>query len=143
MKKEILLIALFFLLLGIINGQNQPYGYLEIIKDNRVDTLLALHKEINSNLQENINDDGITGYRIQIFFDSGNNSKTRANDVIAEFIENYPEISAYISFKEPYYRVRVGDFRTKLEALGFLHRIIGKYPNAWVIKSKISFPKNE
>lgn len=143
MKKGILIIVVFSVMLTTLRGQNPQYGYLEIIKDQRVDTLLALHKEINSILQDNINDDGILGYRIQIFFDSGNNSKTRANDVIAEFIENYPEVNAYISFKEPYYRVRVGDFRTKLEALGFLHKIIGKYPNAWVIKSKISFPKNE
>jgi hypothetical protein len=143
MKRKILVVVLVFGIISGLSGQDWNYGSLEIVKDTRIDTLCAMHKEINSVLSENINDDGIEGYRIQIFFDSGNNSKARANDVIAAFIERYPEVSAYISFKEPYYRVRVGDFRTKLQALGFLHKIIGVYPNAWIIKSKISFPDLE
>ena len=40
-----------------------------------------------------------------------------------------------------YYRVRVGDFRTRLEAEKFLRKISRKYPGAWVIQDYINFPK--
>ena len=78
--------------------------------------------------------------RIQIFFDSGNNSRENANEVIEAFEEEHPGIGAYLTFREPYYRVRVGDFRRKIEALGFLQKIKRDYPNAWVIKDLINFP---
>jgi len=140
MKNLLILLFTIMLFPMAVQAQHSKPGYLEIIADSRIDTLLAMHININSLLQENISDDGIDGYRIQIFFDSGNNSKTRANEIIEGFVERFPEVAAYISFKEPYYRVRIGDFRTKLEALGFLQKINGVYPNAWIIKDKISFP---
>jgi hypothetical protein len=37
--------------------------------------------------------------------------------------------------------VRVGDYRTRLEAEAFLKRISGNYPNAFVVKDEIDFPK--
>lgn len=131
-----------FILGGLINCMAQGYqeGDVIIVQDSRIDTLLKYHRVINKALQDNLNDDGIAGYRIQVFFDSGNNSKSRATAVMEAFIEKYPEVGCYISFKEPYYRIRVGDFRSKIEALGFLDKILRSYPNAWVIKDKIKFP---
>ncbi|HRZ76622.1 MAG TPA: SPOR domain-containing protein, partial [Bacteroidales bacterium] len=38
------------------------------------------------------------------------------------------------------YKVRVGDFRTRLEAEGFLQQILTEYPGAFVIKDMIRFP---
>ena len=52
----------------------------------------------------------------------------------------YPEIPAYVSWKAPNYRVRVGDFRSRLEAEKVLQSILIGYPNAWVIKDEINFP---
>jgi hypothetical protein len=67
------------------------------------------------------------GYRVQIFFDSGNNSKQQAINVQNEFASRYPKVSSYVLFKEPNFRVRVGDFRTRTEARGFQQRIIEQY----------------
>ena len=53
----------------------------------------------------------------------------------------YPGIMAYVVYHEPNYKVRVGDFRTRIEAEGFMKRIMGEYPSAFVIKDKILFPK--
>ena len=122
-------------------AQNGESGQLIIHQDSRIDTLIKKHIEINKINSAYPNHDGITGYRIQIFFDSGNNSKSRAMEVIEEFTEEYPDTGAYLTFGEPFYRVRVGDFRRKIEALGFLDKIKRKYPNAWIIKDKINFPE--
>jgi hypothetical protein len=56
-------------------------------------------------------------------------------------MEKYSDANGYLTFDEPYYRVRVGDFRTRLEAEKFLRKISRKYPGAWVIQDYINFPK--
>lgn len=78
--------------------------------------------------------------RIHIFFDAGNQSLSRATQAAKRYQMLYPEDTAYISFNEPYYRVRVGDFRTRLDAEGHQQKISKNYPNAFVIKDKINPP---
>lgn len=110
---------------------------VRIIQDERVDLLVSKHIRINQNRK------GIDGFRIQIFFDSGNNSKTSAQASYTEFTTKYPDTPAYLSFKAPNYKVRVGDFRTRLDAQRFLNEIIGEYPGAWIIEDLINLPKVE
>lgn len=103
-------------------------------QDSKLDSLIILHKRINSL------DSLVPGYRVQIFFESGNYSKDLAMETAGEFQENHPEIRYYLSFSEPYYRIRVGDFRTIIEAKGFLKEIIRDYPAAFEVKDKIYNP---
>ncbi len=118
-----------------VKADQDPVGDVKVYQDNRVDTLLKRHIEYNT--QQN----GMDGYRVQIFFDAGNNSLNRANSVMEQFQLLYPNDTAYVSFSEPYYKVRVGDFRTKLDAEGYLQEVLPDYPNAFVIKDRINFPR--
>lgn len=108
---------------------------VEIIADPAIDQLVSRHIQVNQS------SGGIQGYRIQIFFDSGNNSKTRGQTVYETFTARFPEVNAYLTFKSPNYKVRVGDFRTRLDAVRFLQEILPDYPGAYVIKDKIHLPK--
>ena len=112
-------------------------GNIRLIQDDKVDLLVSKHIQINQNRK------GIDGFRIQIFFDSGNNSKTRARSIYESFLAKYPNNGAYLTFKTPNYKVRVGDFRTKLDAQRFLNEIIADYPNAWIIEDQINLPNVE
>ena len=105
-----------------------------IVQDSRVDSLVLLHKKINQL------DSLVPGYRVQIFFESGNFSKDSAMKTAEDFHESFPNVRYYLSFSEPYYRIRVGDFRTLIEAKGFLMSIISKYPSAFEVKDRIYFP---
>lgn len=111
--------------------------HAELIQDKRVDLLVDKHTFLNRHQFT------LTGWRIQIFFDSGANSKKKASDALRLFNERYPETDAYLSFKEPYYRVRVGDFRTRLEAEGFLRKVQAQYPNAFATNDYINPPPIE
>ena len=115
-------------------------GQLNIIQDNRIDELLQTHKQMNELLLSNPDHSGIDGYRVQIFFESGNKSSDAAREIMEEFEEKYTDYKAYLTWKAPNFRVRVGDFRSRMEAEGFLQRLLKDYPNAWVIKDKINFP---
>lgn len=118
----------------VLVAQQYNEGELSINADPRIDCLVQLHIAYNAEYPV------IDGYRIHIFIKSGNEALTNAEEVKMEFEEKYEKIPAYITFGEPYYRVRVGDFRTRLEAEKFLQRISRTYPNAWVTSDKINLP---
>lgn len=128
-----------WILLIVSSGYSQEAtkSKVQIIQDERVDLLVSKHIQINQNRK------GIDGFRIQIFFDSGNNSKTSALAIYTEFTTRYPDIPAYLSFKAPNYKVRVGDFRTRLDAQRLLNEIIGEYPGAWIIEDLVNLPNVE
>ena len=123
---------------GALNAQNE--GSVVIIQDPAIDTILQKHIEMNEALLLNTDNFAIDGYRIQIFEESGNRSSTRAREVMAEFSTRYPEIGVYLTWQAPNFKVRVGDFGSRMEAEGFLHKIKSTYPIAWVIRDKIKFP---
>ncbi len=129
MNKIKLLILLLFIGPFALLAQDQFMH-----QDSKLDSLIVLHKRINSL------DSLVPGYRVQIFFESGNYSKDLAMGTAEKFQEEYPEVRYYLSFDEPYYRIRVGDFRSIIEAKGFLKEIIGDYPAAFEVKDKIYNP---
>ncbi|HNW74677.1 MAG TPA: SPOR domain-containing protein [Bacteroidales bacterium] len=106
-----------------------------IVQDERVDQLVEKHIRINQNLKT------IDGFRIQVFSDSGNNSKTKAQATQDELSARYPQMGVYLTFKSPNYKVRIGDFRSRLDAQRFLNELAPDYPNAFIITDQINIPK--
>jgi hypothetical protein len=128
-------IFLVLMVFSIHSGNAQPIGpaagKVEIVQDERISQLTDQYKKMSLNNPE------IDGYRVQIFFDSGSSSKNAASNIKQGFDAVFPEIKSYLSYKEPYYRVRVGDFRTQIEAVGFQQKIAVEYPNSFSVKDKI------
>ncbi len=114
---------------------------VKIYKDPRVDSLLLLHRKLNEFNLFHEEHDGLDGYRVELFFESGNNSKSKTMAVKNEFLRRYSNVEAYVTYGSPYYRLKVGDFRSKLDAENFLQRIKRRYPAAYVVSTKIRFPK--
>lgn len=82
----------------------------------------------------------ISGYRVRIFFDNKQTSRTESEDALKRFQAQYRDIPAYRTYANPYFKVTVGDFRTKSEAMEFLGRIRTAFPSAFVVKENISYP---
>lgn len=130
-------LIIVFLLLGMssaVMAQDTGNGSLNVYQDERVDTLVSKY------IQTNEIHPVIEGWRIEIFFEAGNYSKNLAMEAKAGFVKNYPETSSYLIFQQPYYKVRVGDYRTKMEAEKFLDEIATEYPQAFVVTDEINFP---
>jgi len=106
-------------------------GKVEVVQDERITQLAEQYRKMS------INNPEVDGYRVQIFFESGSNSKNAATNVQTGFETVYPEVKSYLSYNEPYYRVRVGDFRTLIEAVGFQKKIATDFPNSFPVKDKI------
>jgi len=128
----IVLGLLVFILPGVKAQVLEPAkGSVEIIQDQKITQLTDQYRKMSLNNPE------IDGYRVQIFFDSGSNSKNKAASVKDNFETVYPGVKSYLSYKEPYYRVRVGDFRTLTEAEGFQKKIAADFPNSFAVKDNI------
>lgn len=137
----IVLTGLLLWLQMVSSAQYNPDGSVVVIQDVLVDSVLKSYEALRLKIMENPDNKAIPGYRIQIFFDSGLNSSDRAKQARDEFQLIYPEVPAYVNWKAPNYRVRIGDFKTRLEAEKTLQQILIDYPNAWVIKDEINFPQ--
>lgn len=135
MKGSIVALIMTLLWGVTLVGQDTVEGNLSVYQDERVDSLISKY------IQTNEIHPVIDGWRIEIFFEAGNYSKKLAMEARSKFVEQYPEIPSYLIFQQPYYKVRVGDFRTKMEAEKFLHEIEIDYPQAFVVMDEINFPR--
>ena len=136
MKKILMIIALVSVFMPMAGAQQYTYGgnrsrgRVEIKGDVAVFQLVQKHIELNERVRT------IPGYRIQIASLSGTASKSRAFEMKDRIRASYPGVEAYVVFDEPNFKVKVGDFRTRLEAYVFLQRIRTEYPGT-VIRDNI------
>jgi hypothetical protein len=108
-----------------------------VYKQDKITSLVEKHITINKR-----NTGKLIGFCVQIYFESGNTSREKAEKMRATFLSKYPKCSAYVSFHEPNFRVRVGDFRTRAEARGFRETIRADFPQGFVVKDEINYPKH-
>jgi hypothetical protein len=126
---------------------NSRAGQLNIIQDPAIDTLINRYILANKNLEEKIGYSGMEGFRIQIYSSSARNAKEESSKVNAEFLSKfpeseYPDLKSYAQFAQPaYYKIRVGDFRTKTEATRLFLLISKVFPNAYLVPDIINFPE--
>ena len=111
-------------------------GFLKLHQDSRIDLLVMKQRQIYAN------DNTIDGFRVQIFMELGNDAVRHADSVKAVFEEKYPDVPIYLIFGQPYYRLRVGDFRTRLEAENQYQQLKGEYGNSFVTADRINLPNN-
>jgi hypothetical protein len=150
-----LALFLFFIPAGILSAQSvvrtsdlfhrddpdNHIGNLVINQRLSLDTLINRHILANKNLFKVNNHYGMEGFRIQIYASNNRNARDESNKVNADFINKFPEIPSYQLFAEPgYYKIRVGDFRTKTEATKMFQTISREFPDAYMVPDVINFP---
>jgi hypothetical protein len=81
---------------------------------------------------------GVPGYRIRIYSESGIGSKEEQQRVRARFLSLYPDIDAYYRYDEPFFKVYVGDCRTRSEALKLYDRVKKNFPNPILVEDYIN-----
>jgi hypothetical protein len=118
------------------DDEHHHSGRLTIKQDPGIDSLI--NRYILSNMRLN----GLKGFRIQIYSSSNRNAREESGKVRAEFISKFPsDLVSYASFSEPgYYKIRVGDFRTKTEGTKYLLMVRKVFPDAYLVPDVINFP---
>lgn len=82
----------------------------------------------------------LSGYRVRIFFDNKQTARTESENTVSKFRDIYGDIAVYRTYTNPYFKVTVGDCRTRSEAMHLLSRIKHNFPSAFVVKENIECP---
>lgn len=129
MKYALLLLITSFSFLSISQD-----GEIKIVKDKRIEALVEKQSQIIPPATK----PEIEGYRIQLVFDS---DKATINNARAQFVAMFHGIDTYVEFNAPNFILKVGDFRTHLEAEKVKSELNAEFPTSFVIKEKINLPR--
>lgn len=121
-------------ILSDLQQENRNQGKVYIHQDKAIVNQFIKHNYERSKMKE------IEGYSILIFFETGPEARKNAEKVRSRFISKYETISCTKLYQPPYWRVYVGEFRTKSEAYKFLNVLKRYFPYAYVRPSKIDNP---
>lgn len=127
-------IAVIFTSFFLIFSSFAQSGSVEINKDPRIDNLI---KQEGTVIPPAIGPQ-ITGYRIQLFFDS---NKSSVDEARSKFMSLYPKIDTYVAYTAPHFFLKVGDFRTQMEAEKIKSKVENQFPTSNIIKEKINLPR--
>lgn len=128
-------VATLFLSFGLLtNSAIAQSGNVEIIKDARIDALVKKQGMVIPPATS----PQITGYRVQLFFDS---DRKLVDEARSKFIAAYPKIDSYIVFTAPNYVLKVGDFRTELEAERIKDNLFMNFPTSFIVKELVNLPR--
>jgi hypothetical protein len=112
-------------------GQSQN---IKIIKDQRIDGLVSKQ----STVIPPATSPQLSGYRIQLFFD---NDRKLLDEARSKFISLYPKIDTYVIYNAPNYFLKVGDFRSMLEAERIKITVFREFPTCFITKELINLPR--
>lgn len=130
LKSVLVIISVLLFAIGYAQDSTvvSPNQFLTVHQNNAVNALVKKYEEYNR--KRDFGD----GYRIQI-------SYTDVRDEIykskGDMYTQFPELSSYVEYEQPYYKLRLGDFKTRLEATYYLQQVITLYPGAFIVKDKI------
>jgi len=98
-------------------------GTVKVFQDKRIEKLIVDKKtQSNSTVVSN-------GYRVQVFSsNTQRTAKTEAFKIEKNLREIFPEHAVYVSYTSPFWKVRIGDFKTLHEAQVFRVEVIDAFP---------------
>ena len=141
MKKTILLLFTVLLTSALLGQNNTKENIFDALskKDSVSGAVVKMHQ--NKNIEQrvargtsatsgSIQSVTTTGYRVQVF--SSNTQRTargEAYKIEKEIRDAFPEQEVYVSYTSPFWRVRIGNFRSIDEAQEFRSQVIKAFPN--------------
>lgn len=78
----------------------------------------------------------LKGYRVQIFLGDRN----QAESARRSFLQQHPDMPAYLSYLAPNFRVRVGDLRDRMEAEALKEKLRAGFPGLYIVPDDIEPP---
>lgn len=131
-----ILTFIFFCIISFSGFSQQTSGSLVIHFDRGVES--AIQGYIAQ-----VTEEKPKGFRVQLCSESGNNAKTIANGIKSQFLSKYRDVPAYLIWESPNFKVRVGDFKTRLDATLFWKQIQDQFPQSYVVMDQINLFRAE
>jgi len=105
-------------------SQKEGGGSVAIYQDSRIN--LLLNRKIAANEGKKIT---FSGFRVQVYMEnSQRESKAAAFEREKQIKEKFPELATYITFISPFWRLRIGNFRSYADALVLAKNLKNTFP---------------
>lgn len=168
MKKVILSFTWLFLALPFLCAQTLPAdpeekpatildelsrpepgkGTVRIFQDPAIGRLIG-SRLTNEHIEKNKDNDlaflKMPGFRAQVF--SGNNQRKSKEEALQKeklIKEMYPDLPTYITYTAPFWKLRVGDFRSREEAYSLMRELKESFPEfakeMYIVKDEVKIP---
>ena len=111
-----------------LSSDSVPPGIVTVVETDPIKALMAdyaAHKR------------PLDGYRVQIFL----GDRATAESTRRTFLQQHPDMPAYLSYLAPNFRVRVGDLRDRVEAENLREELQSAFPGLYVVPDQIEPPQ--
>lgn len=146
MNKTFILLIIGTLISGIMLAQNiepEEVSYFNVSAYNgkvKIEQSASLENFVETHVGLNKKRRGFCGYRVKIYAQNHSNARSQANAIKINFNQDHQE--AYVTYSEPNFEVHVGDFTNRFDAVALFDKISEKYPEAYIIKTFVNYPKH-
>ena len=115
----------------ILPNKVQPDDRTDLEK---IELLVEKHTMINKTKKS------VPGFRIQIYY---GNKRAEALEMKGRFQLENSDLPTYLVYQQPYFKVRVGDFYSRMEAMKYFEEISYEFTNAFIVKDQIKIKELE
>jgi len=113
-----------------LNAQSfNEIGSLNIIATYDVEKLVRKHIYINQNTAQK------RGFRIQLI---QNSQRDKVLEKKSSFLRNFPDVKVYLNYNQPYFKLRAGDFESRLKAYPFYRQVLRTFNNAILVPDMVN-----
>ena len=111
----------------------------KVVKKDSSNAVFTMDQRITDLMNRKLLLDGkrdgkVKGYRVQIHFGS---NREVAKDIKSKFMQKYSDVGAYEEYDMPNFKIRVGDFRSRLDAFRFLKQLGSDFPSAFIVQDDV------
>lgn len=118
-----------------------------VVKDKSTTAIATLPQQVNTQVDialdsiavRNKNIRYASGYRIQVYV---GNDRREVDEAKAFIYQSFPELNTYLSYSQPTYKLKAGDFTSKLDAERYYSQIKQRYSMAMMVSERIDIKKS-
>ncbi len=108
-------------------------GAVELHTTGKIQDILKWH------IRQNKQTRSFTGYRIQLYsVNSYGCDINKLKEFRDKFEQDFLDIPAYLKYFDPDFKIRAGNYHSRLESIPALHRIRKLHPSSYPVKTEIT-----
>jgi len=115
---------------------------VKLHQDKRIENLVVGRTRITTTVSGSRETKTVSGFRVQVF--SSNTQRTAKNEAFrkeSQIKEEFPDLPVYVNYSSPFWKVRVGDFRTQAQAHACRAELIAAFPGirseTYIVKEQV------
>jgi len=141
MNKRTNLVVIAFFSFFMVNAQMSDSTALVVHKDSRIEVLLKKQANINKTAIYKTNGGQYKGYRVMVL---STNDKELAYRTKGSLLGSYPDSRIYMSYSAPFYKLKMGDFLKRSDAVDLQKELTRMFPRGvYVVNDVIQLTPDE